>query len=218
MRLRPDQTFEAFVPSPTSAVAFGLATALAGAQSDAPRLLLLCGPPGVGKTHLLRAIVARAFRQSRSGLIIQMTAADLIQRLLAGLAEGSSRFPLPPADLLVVDDLHVLSDKARTQVEVGRLFQTLVDRGGRVACASGGAVARIQVLAEAVERLKGGKVIEIGPPTPQEMRRILLRHTTALGLRLRAPTTTVLADQARGDVRRAIGAVTRLQFEQSLRA
>jgi len=214
--MRPEQTFADFVSGPTFSDAFEAATALARAQPGAPRFLLLCGPPAVGKTHLLRAIVECTRKRRPAASIAEVTAAVLVERMLAGLAEGSSRFELQPAELLVVDDLHILSGKARTQIEMGHLFRTVLDRGGRVACASGGSVSRIQVLPEAVRRLTTAKVVELTPPTPQEIRRILLRHATASGLRLRAPTTAILADQARGDVRRAIGALTRMRFERTL--
>jgi chromosomal replication initiation ATPase DnaA len=149
-------------------------------------------------------------------LIVEISAEALVQRMLARLKGDAARIELEPADWLVVDDLHVLSGKPVTQAEVGRLLRTVVDRGGRVACASGGPASRIQVLADAVQHPATHKVIEVGLPRPREMRRIIARQTAAIGLSPTDATLAVLADQARGDVRRAIGALTRLRFEQTL--
>ena len=57
----------AFTPTTASAQALRLANALA--DSPSPRLLLLCGPPGVGKSALLRATVLR-FRKRRPAAAI----------------------------------------------------------------------------------------------------------------------------------------------------
>ena len=217
MRPGHDQGFETFVSGSTSAEAAGLSIALAEARPDGVRLLLLCGPPGVGKTHLLGAIVKSARERCPAASIIEISAAALVQRMVAGLKADVLRFELAPADWLVVDDLHVLSGKPVTQAEVGRLLTSVVDRGGRVACASGGSVARIQALADTVQRMTTARIVELGPPLPREMRRILVRHASGLGLRLSAATTAMLAAQGRGDVRCAIGALTRLQFERGLR-
>ena len=212
------QAFESFVPGPASAEAFGFATALAE-ESGGPRLLLLYGPPGVGKTHLLRAILDRVRRRYPAALIAEMTAVELVQHMLGRRDKDLARLEPQPekADWLVVDDLHVLAGMPITQSEAGRLLMTVVDRGGRVACASGGPAFRIQTLVEAVQRLTAARVVAVGPPRPQEIRRILALHAAAAGLRPSRDTLAALAGQAVGDVRVAMGALARLRFLQGLR-
>ena len=54
MPAHPDLTFDRFTPTPGVRRALALGVALAEETGNAPRLLLLHGPPGVGKTHLLQ--------------------------------------------------------------------------------------------------------------------------------------------------------------------
>jgi chromosomal replication initiation ATPase DnaA len=121
-------------------------------------------------------------------------------------------------DLLVVDDLQVLAGKAVTQTEVGRLLKAVVDRDGRVACATSGTLAQIPVLADAVRALGSARLIEMGRPKRMALREILAMRATTAGMEISAATLTRLADYARGDVRRALGALNRLHFENSLLA
>src|SRR6266511_4152897 len=118
-----DQTFEHFVPGRASAEAFAAATALARAQPGSLRLLMLCGPPGVGKTHLFRAVVNMVRMRDRSAEITETTAFDVIQDRIARRDENAPGLRVPHAEWLVLDDLHVLAGKPVTQAEVGRLLE-----------------------------------------------------------------------------------------------
>jgi len=156
--------------------------------------------------------------RDRSAEITETTAFDVIQDRIARRDENAPGLRVPHAEWLVLDDLHVLAGKPVTQAEVGRLLEAVVGRGARVVCASGGSPTRIPVLADAVQRLSAGRVIEMEPPTPQEMRRIIAARAAAVGLRPGGASLALLADEARGDVRCAIGGLTRLRFAASARA
>lgn len=56
--LRPDavHSVDTFIATPAAIEALDLCRALAGTGPDTPRLLLLHGPPGSGKTHLPHSI------------------------------------------------------------------------------------------------------------------------------------------------------------------
>ncbi len=134
----PDPTFDSYFPARNAAVVAALREALeAAAQSDdaarsGDRFLYLWGPPGSGKTHLLRAFVAEALalgaaaRYFRSGegidagdgerrsaiddvdrldLVGQLALFDLYNRIRAGSGVMVTAGACPPAELPLREDL-----------------------------------------------------------------------------------------------------------------
>lgn len=195
-----------------------LATALVSRQPGAPRLLLLLGPPGVGKTHLLRSVVRQARSRASAGSIVRTHGSELLQELVAALRRGdatSLQRRYAQAELLAVDDLHVLAGKTVTQREVALLLKAAVDGGARVVCAAGCRPAEVPVLAAALRELPVARVVEMRRPGQADMRRILSVMGRTAGLRLTRETVSSLAQDCRGDVGRAIGALVRLEFHQS---
>jgi chromosomal replication initiator protein len=215
-----DRLFDCFVPDSASAAALAAALSLARRESHGPRLLMLSGPPGVGKTHLLAAILGFTRRQHPSVAAVATTGAELVADMVRAFRDGRapSVGTYADGDLLVADDLQVLAGKVVTQAEVGRLLKAVVARGGRVACGISGTLTQMPVLAGAGRALGSARLIEMGRPKRTALRRILAIRAAAAGMRISAATLTCLANLGRGDVRRALGALNRLQFENSLRA
>ncbi len=94
-------------------------------------LILLSGPRGSGKTHLLRTLAAhpRAERQCR-----YLRCADLLEDLIQSIQSGEGEFfakTYRHCDLLV-DDGSVLSGKKTVQAELSRLAEEIAAEGGRM--------------------------------------------------------------------------------------
>jgi chromosomal replication initiator protein len=210
-----------FVPSAASADALAAAIAFVEEQAGTPELLLLHGPTGVGKTHLLRSILHRARARHGWNSVIHTTGTELIHEMVqavrgGGQAARNCRYSV--AALVVVDDLHVLARKPATQGEVAHLLKTVIDGGTRVAAAVGCALTDLPVLTERMRAMREAKLVRMESPGRDDTRRILKGLATAAGLTLDARTIAATADRCQGDVRRVVAALARHRFESTLRA
>src|SRR5579884_585759 len=126
----PDQSFAAFVVGESNQAAYRAATALARGEIGGP--LLLHGPSGVGKTHLLHATYAGL--AERGCGVACLAAHDLTQALLAARrANQAAAFwrELGALDALLLDDVHSLAGDEPLQGELADALAAWVE-GGRI--------------------------------------------------------------------------------------
>jgi chromosomal replication initiator protein len=211
--LRPPNdrhTFETFVPGESNARALTAAHALVAGESRAP--LLVHGPSGVGKTHLLHAICQAL--DLVGVLVACLPAAQLIAALVAAYASGADeRFwdDLSPVGALLLDDIHSVKGLEETQERLvegltawaaaGHLLVLTIDRAAGESC---GLVARLG------DRLSGTVTASIESPDPALRRAILERKALARGVVLDPRLATRLAAAVGGSARRLEGVLTRL--------
>jgi len=199
--------------------ALRLCRALASTQADAPSLLLLQGPPGVGKTHLLRATLCCVQARSPRARTMQLSASDLVERLIGAIQDRRPADPLRElahGDVVAVDDLHVLAGKPMTQREVSLVFARVVESGAKVVCAASCPVQDLAVLTAAIQSVPNARLVEVRPPGERELRRLVVRMARAEEIPIRAATLNSIAAGCAGDVRRAVGALTRCHARASL--
>jgi len=220
-RLQPpvpvDHGFDRFIPTRGSREAFEQARGLAQGAEEAPRLLFLHGAPGVGKTHLLRSVLKAVQARQPSASVVRWTGAELRQELVDALRNesiASLRSTWARADVVALDDLHVLAGMPMTQREVAALLGVATNGGARVVCAAGCEPTALSVLAAALRALPGARQLLLRPPSGREMRRIVLGMATAKRIRVGREALASIAAAARGDVRRAAGALSRYRFTQ----
>lgn len=215
---RSELTFERFTATAGTGEARELARALARGAAGAPRLLLLYGPTGVGKSHLLCAALELAQRRRPGARLVYTSTAQLLQELMVALrADAATRFRLKweQAETVAVDDLHVLAGKPATQREVGRLFEAILGSGTRVVCAAGCPLGAIRGLVEALRRIPAAHLVELRAAGTPEMRRILAAMARWEGVAMGKDTLAAIAAECGGDVRRGAGRLARHRFEGS---
>lgn len=216
---RPDavHSFGTFIATAAAIEALDLCRALAGTGPDGPRLLLLHGPPGSGKTHLLHAILHALQGREPSVAVLRTSAVECLQNLVAALRLDETadlRRLWPSGGVVTIDDLHVLSGKAATQREIGRQFGAALERGSRLACAVG-CLDEVPQLIDAVRGLPGARLAELTRPSHRDMRRILDAMARAEGWLLSPDALDSMAAACPGDIRRAASAIARHRFDAS---
>jgi chromosomal replication initiator protein len=180
--------------------------------------LLVYGPSGVGKTHLLNAIgnalALRTGAQGRPAVVGCVHAQKFIDELIAAIQNATVerwRTRYHGVDALLIDDVQFVAGKERTQEEFFVLFNTLVAEGKQVVLTSDRTPAEIPDLeARLRSRFEGGLVVQIQPPDRQLRERLFARYLEHAGRTAPPDLLNALAEPTVQSVREIIGVVNRL--------
>lgn len=186
-----------FAVGPDNRLAYEVVAALASDAPDLPRLVVLHGPCGSGKSHLLFGAALRA-GQTRPGALVRALSADqfttdYVTALRSGRLEHF-RSTLRKADLLAIDDIGVLATRPATQNELVLLLDAVAARGGRVLVSAASLPRQIEGLSEPlVSRLMGGVVASVGLPDEPTRAALASRFAARRGIRLEPDAALAIA-------------------------
>jgi chromosomal replication initiator protein len=119
-------TFENFITCDGNAGALQFSLRIA-APDDSENLLYLHGPPGSGKTHLLKAM-SQVMSKNLPNLVPYVSCREVFSA-----TELCSRFST--AKVLLVDDLHLLPDVADLRAALWQVFNDFHSSGRKIALA-----------------------------------------------------------------------------------
>ena len=200
-----------FQVGPNNRLAHAAAVQFTEWDSPGPTLLTLHGPPGVGKTHLLEAILAESQRKYRDLSAVLVTAEEFTNRFLSGMHArqlGRFRKQFRDAWLLLIDDFHFFADKEATQQEFLHTLDALQRQGRRVAVACDCHPRLLRgILPEIVNRLLGGGVWELALPPAETRRAIVQAKAKQIGADIPDDVCRLLADEVPGTIRELEGSL-----------
>jgi chromosomal replication initiator protein len=200
-----------FIVGACNRVAHAAAVSVVEGLGQGANPLVLYGPVGTGKTHLLEGIFA-GLRQARpEWRVCYVSCEEFTNRFVQAMRLGklgAFRKHFRECDALLLDDLHFLATKRATQEEFLHTFDALQADGRPlvVSCDCHPRLAEAYT-PELTDRLLGGAVWGLAPPDP-ETRLALLRARAAAGQpALPDEVLRHLAGQLRGNVRELEGAL-----------
>jgi chromosomal replication initiator protein len=215
-------TFDQFVIGEGNRLAHAAALAVAEQPGQAYNPLFLYGPPGVGKTHLLHSI-AHYVRAHGGGLTVRHTTIEAFTSgFVSALRHGDvARFKhaYRGTDVLLIDDIQFLEDKARTEEEFFHTFNALYDTGGQLVLTSDRLPRDMEALEERLrERFESGLVADIVAPDLHTRLTILRKRASHDRLDDIDPRALeVIAERVTDNVRALEGALVRVAAFHSLR-
>ena len=204
--LRRDFTFDQFVVGGSNDFAYSAALSLANARRSDQSALYLISRPGMGKSHLSQAIGHHILSQSKSEQVFYTTAEDFTQELVQAFqTDRVVRFKekyRSGCDVLLLEDVHYLTGKERTQIELAQTLDSLQESGKKIifsSCCLPNEIPRLND--KLCSRLSNGLVSRIDPPNFRTRVRILKKKAAGRGAYLPEAVVEYLAGELHDDVR-----------------
>jgi len=218
--LNDNYRFGTFISGPSNQLAHAAAMAVASGAGDNYNPLFLHGAVGLGKTHLLQAICVRVLEQRPDTHVVYLSCESFVNQFVAAVRSGALRdfrYRFRNVDLLLIDDIHDLARKERTQEEFFHTFNTLYNSRKQIILTCDSPPRDIPTLEERlVSRFKWGLVTEILEPDYETRAEIVRTKAAQRGVALPAEVIEVIVENITANVRELEGAVVRVCSHASL--
>lgn len=214
-------TFKNFVVGPSNELAYAAAVAAAGGGGPRYNPLFICGPTGLGKTHLMHAIALQVLYDRPDACVLYVSAERFTNQFIEALQhhsmEAFRKRYRSECDLLLVDDIQFLAGREQTQEEFFHTFNALHDSDKPIVVSSDKYPQDLQKMPERlISRFNSGLVADIQTPA-LETRVAIVRKKAALeGIPLDDDVAVLLAQTFKSNVRELEGSLIRLAAKSSL--
>jgi chromosomal replication initiator protein len=218
--LNPRYTFENFVVGANNGFAHAAALAVTepGVRSYNP--LFIYGGVGLGKTHLMQAIGHRYQTNHANHRVIFVTSEQFVNSFIDATMKnryGEFRSHYRHADLLLVDDIHFLMGKERTQVEFFHTFNHLHQFGRQIVISSDRQPKELATLTERLRsRFEWGLTVDIEPPDLEMRMAILKKKAEEFQLDTDLDVLLYIAERIQSNIRELEGVLLRLKVYNRL--
>ncbi len=201
------------VEAPSNRMALQAARAIVAEPASRYNPLVIVGGSGVGKTHLLHAL-GNALTTARKAPVACLSAHEFTSELIEAIdrdAVGAWRARYRSAAAFLLDDVHLVADKDRTQDELFVLFNVLIESGRQMVFSSSVPLSELTgVEARLRTRLEGGLVVDLPAPDREMRQQVLQRSLQGKMTTLDPELVDYLGSRAVDSVRALQGLIQRV--------
>src|SRR6266478_4197740 len=218
--MNPRNRFEDFVVGANNHLAHAAALAVSQSPAQTYNPLFIYGGVGLGKTHLMQAIGQQAIERRKTQKVMYLSSERFTNEFIDAIQHNKLvrfRKRYRQTDVLLIDDIHFLAGKERSQEEFFHTFNTLFDGRKQIVLSSDRPASEIANLEQRlVSRFECGLTTELQPPDIETRMAILRKKAEAFHFELAEDILAFLAQRVRTNVRRLEGALMRVASYQSL--
>jgi len=218
---RRDFTFEQFVVGRNNDFAYSASLSLASRKDNQQNALFLLSNTGMGKSHLSQAIGHHVLSIYPDDRVYYITAEDfsneMVQAYRHNVIDKFKSKYRKQCDVLLLEDVHYLGGKERTQIELALTLDTLLEAGKRIIFSSCYLPADIPKLNDELRsRLLCGLISTIDPPDFRTRVRILQKKVGVNDYRFPENVIQYLAGELTDDVRQLESGLKGIAAKSSL--
>ena len=215
-----EYTFENFIVGNSNRFAHAACLAVASAPARDYNPLFIYGSSGLGKTHLLYAIINEVKRRTPSTNIVYVKGEDFTNEMIDSISKNYSaqfRDRYRKADMLLIDDIQFIAGKESTQEEFFHTFNALYEDHKQIIMTSDLPPRDIKKLEERLRtRFEWGLIADVQVPDFELRIAIMKKKAEALRIDIPNEVLEFLAENLRNNVRQLEGAVKKLGAQSFL--
>lgn len=212
--LKASLNFDHFVTGKANQLAHAAAIQVSDTPGNVYNPLFIYGGVGLGKTHLLQAIGNQIKANSPKAKVCYIHATDYVSSWVR--AVQTKRFDefkqfFNSLDLLLIDDIQFIADKAGTQQEFFYTLNTLTEAHKQVVITCDTFPKDINgIEARLISRFSWGLTVAVDPPNFEMRAAILLNKAIQAKIPLGEDVAFFIAKHVRSNVRELEGALKRI--------
>ncbi len=219
--LRNDFTFDKFVVGKNNDFAYSAALSIASKKDLQQNCLFLLSKTGMGKSHLSQAICHHVLSGNPSNRVCYITAEDFANEMVNAFLNGCiNKFKEKyrnQCDVLLIDDVHYLTGKKQTQIELALALDYLMESNKKIIFTSTYLPGDIPKLNEKLRsRFASGIISNIEPPNFNTRVKILQKKSFANGHNIPEEIIRYLAGELTVDVRQLESGLIGVMSKSSL--
>lgn len=218
--INPLYTFSNFVVGSSNQFAHAACLAVSNNPGGTYNPLFIYGGVGLGKTHLLHAVVHHCIKENKNINVCYITSEHFTNELINSIRyEKMSVFreKYRNIDLLLLDDIQFIAGKERTQEEFFHTFNSLFEVKKQIVVTSDKTPKEIDHLEERLRsRFEWGLIADIQIPETETKVAILKKKALASKINLPNEVAFLLANSVKSNIRELEGLLTRLTAYSSL--
>lgn len=214
------KTFANFIVGPSNNMAHAFSVAVAKEPGKVYPQLYIYGNSGLGKTHLLHAICNHIKEENPACRISLTTATDFMSEMIMAIQNnktGVDKFAefrrkyTDMVDVLIIDDIHELAGKARTQSEFFYVFNELQAKKKQLIFTSDKPPKEIDKLEDRIRtRLNSALLVDIHQPDFETRIAILKKKAFERDIYLDDEVINLIASSVKSNVRELEGKLVKL--------
>ncbi len=182
--------------------------------------LFIYGHSGLGKTHLLYAVM-NYMKKNHPGLkIVYKKSETFINELIEAIANHQTapfKEKYRTADVLLIDDIQFIAGKESTQEEFFHTFSALYESEKQIILTSDRPPMEIKPLTDRLRtRFEGGLLADVQPPSFELRTAIIRKKSEDMGLSIPNSLIDYMAERLNNNIRQIEGVLKKLYAVFSL--
>lgn len=219
--LHPRYTFDEYMVGDSNILAESACRAISAHDDSFGPCLYINSSTGLGKSHLTHAIAHKVFVESPMTRLHYVTAqqfsSEMVRNIQARTMDVFKQKYHNQCDMLLIEDIHSLTGKKKTQEELNEVLDCLIKSGKRVVLtANQGPRELVGIDEEFRSRMSSGLVTMIKEPDISTRLRIVQKKAGQHQLGLGEEGVDFLAQHIRGDVRQIESAIVAIRAKSRL--
>ncbi len=212
--LLDEYTFDNFIEGASNKFAKAACYAVANTLATDFNPLFIHGNSGLGKTHLLCAVINHMKVKYPKLKIVYKKCEDFMNELIEAITNfttSSFKEKYRGADVLLIDDIQFIAGKVSTQEEFFHTFSYLYESNRHIILTSDRPPHEIKPLEERIRtRFEGGLIADIQPPSIELRTAIIRKKSEAMGLSISPALVDYIAERLHENIRQIEGVVKKL--------